>query len=74
MPYDIMYDRKFCSNKISNIMSISYQDTKKGLEKALSSYLENNILEDFADTSYDEVVDQFIKNNQLIIWEENLYA
>lgn len=74
MPYDIMYDRKFCSNKISNIMSISYQDTKKGLEKALSSYLENNILEDFGDTSYDEVVDQFIKNNQLIIWEENLYA
>lgn len=68
MPYDILFDRKFVSTKISKIISISYKSMEDGLRGALSTYLENNTQTDYVFTEYDDIVNQIIEEQQLVLW------
>lgn len=74
MPYDIMYDRRFNSAKMSDIKSFSYTSMKEGLVNAISSYLENNTLCEFENSVYDDIVDRYIENNKLVLWEGETHA
>lgn len=68
MPYDIKYDRRFNSKKISKIQNITYRKMREGLTSAISKYISEFKVVLYQQTMYDEVVDEFIDNNNLSLW------
>lgn len=74
MPFDIMYDRRFNSSKISEIIEIPYRSMREGLSEALSKYLDTNVHGDFQPSEYDGIVDRHIAQNHLSVWEDKLHA
>lgn len=68
MPYDILFNRRFSSKKIARINNIAYQGMENGLRNAISQFLERFEKKQFSQTMYDDIVDEFIKNNDLPLW------
>lgn len=74
MPYDILYDRKFNSKKISEFINIKYKSMNLGLKEAISEYLYFNAKKDFQQSDYDKVVDKLVNNNKFELWKDDNYA